>query len=92
MARRFSTRPVDSEDFIYVIKVEKSGGCVDRDATYLAQLRQAQIREYFFGDFKNTLSPHTQVLDFAFVSVYKAAEGSLAYNAIVLQVYHSSHC
>ena len=77
MARRFSNRSTNTEDSISVIKLEKSGGCVDRDISYLTQYRQAQIREYFFGDIRNTLSPHTQQLDFGTVVIYKAAEGLL---------------
>ncbi|MCJ1252325.1 Cleavage polyadenylation factor subunit clp1 [Lignoscripta atroalba] len=83
MARRFSNRSTNTEDSISVIKLEKSGGCVDRDISYLTQYRQAQIREYFFGDIRNTLSPHTQQLDFGTVVIYKAAEDSALLNSLL---------
>ena len=72
--RRFNTPKTVHNESITVVKVDKSGGCVDRDETYLRQLRQAQIREYFFGDAKNTLSPHTQQIDFNQFAIYKLAE------------------
>lgn len=61
-----------------VIKLDKSGGCVDRDESYMKQFRHAQVREYFFGDAKTTLSPHTQQLDFDQLSIYKVAESQLS--------------
>lgn len=57
-----------------MIKLDKSGGCVDPDDAYLEQFRQAQIREYFFGDANSTLSPHTQQIDFSGVTIYKLAD------------------
>ena len=59
---------------ITVVKLDKSGGCVDRDLNYLQQVREAQIKEYFFGDDRNTLSPHSQQLDFSDVTIYRAPE------------------
>ena len=73
--RRFNSQTTVHDESITVIKVDKSGGCVDRDESYLQQLRQAQIREYFFGDAKNTLSPHTLQIDFTQFAIYKLAEG-----------------
>ncbi|KAJ9311222.1 hypothetical protein DTO271D3_8522 [Paecilomyces variotii] len=55
MVRSYDNKPtssasaVASDERISVIKLSKSGGCVDRDATYMKSLREAQIREYFFG-------------------------------------------
>jgi len=72
--RRFSAHRTSAGEPISVVKLDKSGGCVDRDEGYLQQYRQAQIREYFFGDAKSTLSPHTQQVDFDQMSVYKLAE------------------
>lgn len=74
MARRFSGQKISTDENIIVLKIDKSGGCVDRDEEYLRQYRQAQIREYFFGDSKSTLSPHTQQVDFNQLSIYKIAE------------------
>jgi polyribonucleotide 5'-hydroxyl-kinase len=75
MIRRFDGQKTTNDDPITVIKLDKSGGCADRDDTYLAQTRQAQIREYFFGDKRRTLSPHTQTVDFNALTIYKIYEG-----------------
>ena len=74
MSRRFAKSAGSTRDTVSVIKLDKSGGCVDRDSEYLQQFRQAQIREYFFGDTKNPLSPHTQQMDFSEVAIYRFAE------------------
>ena len=74
LSRHFSPQKTGSDEPISVIKVDKSGGCVDRDEEYQRQYRQAQVREYFFGDGKSTLSPHTQQVDFSHLSIYKIAE------------------
>lgn len=74
MLRRYNEQKTGTGSPIAVIKLDKSGGCVDRDEEYMRQLRQAQIREYFFGDAKNTLSPHTQLIDFSQLSIYKITE------------------
>lgn len=57
------------------MKLDKSGGCVDRDDEYMQQSREASIKEYFFGDPRRTLSPHTQQVDFDALTVYKVREG-----------------
>ncbi len=74
MLRRFNTQKTIGGDTTTVIKLDKSGGCVDRDEAYRQEFRQSQIREYFFGDGKNTLSPHTQQIEFGQLSIYKLAE------------------
>lgn len=74
MVRRYNGQTTGGGEEKIVIKMDKSGGCVDRDEGYLRQLRQAQIREYFFGDAKNTLSPHTQQVEFSQMNIYRLAE------------------
>ena len=74
LLRRFNAQNTVAGETIAVVKVDKSGGCVDRDEAYLQQFRQSQIREYFFGDANNTLSPHTQQIDFNQLTIYKLAE------------------
>ena len=74
MLRRFNGQNSSAGETVAVVKLDKSGGCVDRDEAYLENLRHAQIREYFFGDAKTTLSPHIQQVDFSSVSIYKLAE------------------
>lgn len=39
----------------------------------MQQLRQAQIRSYFFGTPKNTLSPHTTTVEYGALHIYKVA-------------------
>ena len=80
MARRFKEQNTGAGEKITVIKLDKSGGCVDRDEEYLRQYRQAQVREYFFGDSRSTLSPHTQQIDFNQLSIYKIAECKSTYS------------
>lgn len=39
-----------SDEHISVVKLSKSGGCVDRDAAFMKAVRESQIRTYFFGN------------------------------------------
>ncbi|KAH8425422.1 cleavage polyadenylation factor subunit CLP1 [Aspergillus melleus] len=39
-----------SDERISVVKLSKSGGCVDRDAAFMKGVRESQIRTYFFGN------------------------------------------
>ena len=61
---------------IEVVKLDRSGGAVIPDDDFLRQVRRAQVREYFFGTAKNTLSPHTQQIDFSLMTIYRLAEQS----------------
>lgn len=79
MLRRFNGQKTSAGETIAVVKVDKSGGCVDRDEAFLQQFHQSQIREYFFGDANTTLSPHTQQIDFNQLSIYKLAERKWAF-------------
>ena len=74
MLRRFNGQKVGESETATVIKLDKSGGCVDRDTEYLKQFRREQVREYFFGDARNPLSPHTQQIDASQLTIYKIAE------------------
>lgn len=58
-----------------VVKLPRSGGCVDRDDRFMRQLQEKKIKQYFFGDPRQTLSPHTSTLQFDQVQVwqYRAA-------------------
>ncbi|KAF1817406.1 hypothetical protein P152DRAFT_445498 [Eremomyces bilateralis CBS 781.70] len=84
LTKRFSSLgPYD--DPITILKLSKSGGCVDRDAAYLQSLRHDQIRSYFFGTSPSaTLSPYTQLLDFSFLSIYTLADPTAATNTAFL--------
>ncbi len=61
-----------------VVKLDKSGGCVDREETYMQESREASIKEYFFGDAKSTLSPHTQQIGFDDAVIYKIKDRKLS--------------
>lgn len=76
LLRRFKDNTPSTGGTTAVVKLDKSGGCVDRDDDFRRQQRQAQIREYFFGEAKNTLSPHTQQIDFGQLSVYRLVDTS----------------
>ena len=54
MLRRFSTYRTTNGDSITLVKLDKSGGCVDRDDMFMQQSREAVMKEYFFGDLKTT--------------------------------------
>jgi polyribonucleotide 5'-hydroxyl-kinase len=76
MQKRFSGHRTSTGETITHVKLDKSGGCVDRDDTFMQQTQEAAIKEYFFGDTKSTLSPHTQQMGFDDVTIYKIKEGS----------------
>ncbi|KAJ5086513.1 hypothetical protein NUU61_007820 [Penicillium alfredii] len=56
MAKQYDNKPSSSatatalDERISVLKLSKSGGCVDRDAAFLKATRESQIRSYFFGN------------------------------------------
>ncbi|KAJ5697734.1 hypothetical protein N7488_011418 [Penicillium malachiteum] len=82
MVRQYDNKPSSSaaavafDERVSVVKLSKSGGCVDRDAAFLKKTRESQIRSYFFGNSALsttsaiTLSPSTIQLDFASLTVY----------------------
>ncbi|KAI1002617.1 mRNA cleavage and polyadenylation factor [Podosphaera aphanis] len=74
MQRRFSSYKLSTGGSITLVKVDKSGGCVDRDEEYLQQTREASIKEYFFGGLNGTLSPHTQQINFEDITIYRIKE------------------
>ena len=78
MTRRFasSSSPLSP---VTTVKLDKSGGCVDRDSSYLSQLRQSQIREYFFGSSLTNLSPHSQYVDFSELSVWRVPDSTFPF-------------
>ncbi|KAL8760936.1 MAG: hypothetical protein Q9184_002904 [Pyrenodesmia sp. 2 TL-2023] len=76
MLRRFNGQRMGTDTTTTVIKLDRSGGSVNRDEEYLHRFRQAQIREYFFGDSKVALSPNTQQVDFSQLSIYRIPESS----------------
>jgi polyribonucleotide 5'-hydroxyl-kinase len=77
MKRRFP--PSNHERAVTVIRLDKSGGCVDRDEDYMRKLRQIQVREYFYGQPSMALSPTTQVVDFSQIAIFRISNGSSQY-------------
>lgn len=75
MLRQFSSYRTSAGKQITLVKLDKSGGCVDRDDEFMRQSREASIREYFFGDPKRILSPHYQQVSFDEAVIYKVREG-----------------
>jgi polyribonucleotide 5'-hydroxyl-kinase len=56
MVKQYDNKPSASasatifDERISVLKLSKSGGCVDRDDAFLKATRESQIRSYFFGN------------------------------------------
>ena len=59
-----------------VVKLPRSGGCVDRDEAYMRQMREKQIRQYFFGDVRQALSPYTSTVGYDEVQIWRLHEKS----------------
>lgn len=86
MNRRFASN-TSSGQAVTVVKLDKSGGCVDRDDAFMRQSQELAIREYFFGDSKRTLSPHTQNVNFDDITIYRIREGKNPHPSIFLTCY-----
>ncbi|KAL8800829.1 MAG: hypothetical protein Q9182_004889 [Xanthomendoza sp. 2 TL-2023] len=76
MLRRFNGQSIGADDTTTVVKLDRSGGVVDRDDEYMRRFRQAQVHEYFYGDAKTDLESHTLQVDFNQVSIYRAPEAA----------------
>ena len=72
LSRKFSTRTDDER--VSVLRIDKSGGCVDRSPDYMKALRHAQIREYFFGHGEDALAPSSMSADFGDLNIFKVVE------------------
>lgn len=73
MLKKFNSTLAGDEQ-VHVLRATKSGGCIDREEGYKKQLRHEQIRTYFFGTPKNTLSPLTISVDFKDLNLLKIAD------------------
>ncbi|CAH2049841.1 unnamed protein product [Thlaspi arvense] len=60
-----------------VVKLQKSGGVVSRNAKVRQKARSYRIREYFYG-LANDLSPHSNIANFSDLSVYRIGGGPQA--------------
>ncbi|PVI03562.1 Clp1-domain-containing protein [Periconia macrospinosa] len=77
LTRKYSSRA--GEEPIRVLRIEKSGGCVDRSEDYMQALRQAQIKAYFFGHtVEYALAPHSQTTDYSDLNIFRIAESKSA--------------
>ncbi|KAF5646852.1 cleavage polyadenylation factor IA subunit [Fusarium sp. NRRL 52700] len=70
LSKRFSNERTSLGEPISIVPIDKSDGVVVRDEAFLQHVREAAIKEYFFGDSKRTLSPLIQQVDFDSVIVY----------------------
>lgn len=68
MMKRFS-RPD-----ITVVKLDRSGGAIDKDMAFTLRERQEQVHEYFYGDTRVTLNPHSTFVDWSEIAVFKLPE------------------
>ncbi|KAF2744243.1 Clp1-domain-containing protein [Sporormia fimetaria CBS 119925] len=74
LTRKYANR---KEEPVVVIKLDKSGGCVDRDEAYMKKLRQSQIKSYFFGDGgENVLYPTLTFADFTDLNIFQIQQAS----------------
>ncbi|KAM1009581.1 hypothetical protein FF1_044998 [Malus domestica] len=60
-----------------VVKLQKSGGVVSRNAKFRQKSRSHRIREYFYG-LANDLSPHSNIANFSEFSVFRIGGGPQA--------------
>ncbi|KAI1826403.1 Pre-mRNA cleavage complex II protein Clp1-domain-containing protein [Xylaria intraflava] len=74
MQKRFAGQTTTVGETVTVVALDKSGGVMDRDEAFMQHARESAIREYFFGNPKMTLSPFTQQVDFASVSIWRISE------------------
>lgn len=83
MAKRFK----DKTPQVTVVKVPRSGGCVDREASFMRACQSKTIREYFYGSpLKESLAPYTVTIDFSLITVYRVAEEKSLQNFSVLPI------
>lgn len=56
---------------IRIVGFNKPASLPERDELWTLQEREADVKEYFFGDAKMVLSPSTQLVDFESLTIYK---------------------
>ncbi|KAI1386638.1 Clp1-domain-containing protein [Hypoxylon trugodes] len=74
--KRFAGQKTTLDEPITVVGLDKSGGVVERDSSFLQHVRESAIKEYFFGNTGTTLSPFTQQVDFSALSIWRVNEVS----------------
>ncbi|KAG8047611.1 hypothetical protein GUJ93_ZPchr0008g12049 [Zizania palustris] len=68
---------IQSKPNIDVVKLHKSEGVVLRNPKYRQKNKSFRIKEYFYG-IANDLAPHSNVVNFSDVFVYKIGSGHQA--------------
>ncbi|KAK8092512.1 pre-mRNA cleavage complex II protein Clp1 [Apiospora kogelbergensis] len=76
LTRRFAGQKTTLGEDIAVVGLGRSDGAVERDAAFMQSVTEATIKEYFFGDVRRNLSPHTQQVPFDAVTIWKVVEDS----------------
>ncbi|KAI0463543.1 hypothetical protein LJB42_002543 [Komagataella kurtzmanii] len=56
---KLNNPPSDPSKKLNLVKVAKSGGCVEKDDSFIRSRQQRVIKEYFYGFDKIVLSPYT---------------------------------
>lgn len=59
---------------ISVVKLNKSGGVVERDKQFRTQLQRTKIKEYFYGTPKCELSPYSMLVNFNDINIWRVGE------------------
>ncbi|KAK4213808.1 mRNA cleavage and polyadenylation factor CLP1 [Rhypophila decipiens] len=65
---------------ISVLRLDKSNGAVPRDPAWSKTEMEAAIKEYFFGDAKQTLSPMTLSVSYDELGIFRALDESESYD------------
>ena len=76
--RRFATQNKTGDEEVAVLRISQPGGAVKRDAAFMKQVQNQQIRQYFFGTRKEPLNPHSHTVNFTDLSVWRANSAALA--------------
>ncbi|KAK5165393.1 Cleavage polyadenylation factor subunit clp1 [Saxophila tyrrhenica] len=76
LIRRFSGTTAGA-DAIPVLRITKPAGAAEKDAQFMKQLQNQQIRQYFFGSSKDPLNPHSHTIAFADLNIWRANSRSL---------------
>lgn len=66
-----------SKPNVDIVKLHKSGGVVSRNPKFRQKSRSSRIREYFYGPL-NDLSPHSNIVSFTDINVYRIGGGPQA--------------
>jgi polyribonucleotide 5'-hydroxyl-kinase len=80
--RRFGNNTTGS-DPIPVLRISKPGGAIDKDASFMKQFQNRQIKQYFFGTPRDSLNPHTHIINFNELNIWRANSSALAKDADV---------